>query len=131
MSIYNFIYCFFYKFWEKRGSDGRLTGSIHVLCALLIQLLLVREIVRSITGSIIYKLPNYGEYGTNKTIYLLWCIPMTICCFLFYNKNRTKRLLKKYYIEYKDNKKNTIRILCYFVLPILVLIALGVIRQRF
>jgi len=129
MNMYNFIYCFFYKFWEKRGSDGRLTGSVHVLIALLTQILLIREIIEWITGYKIYSLHSFGEYGTNKTLYFFGCIPLAVVFFLFYNRKRTKYLLKLYHIEY--GKNNRVRILCYFVLPIIAVITLGVLRQNF
>lgn len=130
MNIYNFIYCFFYNLWKKKGG-GRIDSSAHVLFSAIIHILLFAEIIRYIMGNNIYKLPDYGEYGSNKTMYFIFLVPFWIGLFFFYNTKRTKRLLKEYHSIYKDSKKNTIRILIYFILPIIAVISLAVIRQNF
>ena len=131
MNIYNFIYIFFYKFWEKRGNDGRIVGAAHVLFSILIHFLLIAEIIRDITGFNIISLPNFGEYGINKTMYFFLAVPLWIGLWFFYSRERTKRLLKDYHQKYGETgSKSTLKILLYFVIPILLLITLAVIRQR-
>ena len=131
MNIYNFIYNFFYKFWEKRGNDGRIVGAAHVLFSLIIHVLLIAEIIRDITGFNIINLPNSRQYGINKTMYFFLAVPLWVGLWFFYNRERTKRLLKDYHQKYGETgSKNTLKILLYFVLPTILLITLVVIRQR-
>ena len=131
MNIYNFIYSFFYKFWEKRGNDGRIVGAAHVLFSILIHVLLTAEIIWDIIGSNIISLPNFGEYGRNKTMYFFLAVPFWIGLWFFYNRERSKRLLKDYHQKYGETgSKNTLKILLYFFIPIVLLITLAVIRQR-
>lgn len=131
MNIYNFIYCFFYKFWEKRGNDGRIVGSGHVLGTVIIHILLLSEIIQDITGFKIVSLPNYGGSGSNKYMYFLFSIPFFIALWLYYNRKRSKTLLKEYYQKYGETGViNTIKMLLYLVFPAMLLITLAVIRQR-
>ena len=131
MNIYNFIYCFFYRFWEKRGNDGRIVGAAHVLFTFLIHVLLIAEIVQDITGFKIVSLPDYGGAGRNKYMYFLFVIPFWVALVFFYNREHTKRLLKEYHQKYGEAaSKNTVKILLYVVIPIVLLISLAVIRQR-
>ena len=88
-------------------------------------------IVCDITGFNIISLPDFGEYGRNKTMYFFYAVPLWVGLILFYNKERTKRLLKDYHQKYGETgSKNNVKILLYFVVPIILLITLAVIRQR-
>ena len=130
MNIYNFIYCYFYKLWEKKGG-GRIDSSAHVLFSLLIHVLLIAEIIQDTIGLKIISLPNFGQYGRNKTVYFLFAIPIWVGLWFFYNRERTKRLLKEYHQKYGETgSKNTLKILLYVVLPAILLIILAVIRQK-
>lgn len=131
MNIYNFIYCFFYKLWEKRGSDGRLNGTAHVLFALFMHLLLITELFLRTTGYNLIHLPNYVTYGNNKTAFFLYTIPFSFAIWLFYNKKRTERLLEEYEDEYGDDESRiTLRILIFVVIAPVLLIFLAVMRQQ-
>jgi hypothetical protein len=131
MNIYNFIYCFFYLFWEKRGNDGRMVGSAHVLFTIMMQFLLLSEIIHDLTGFNIVPLPNYGGAGINKYMYLLILTPFLVALIIYYNKNRTKKLLKDYHENHGNaGRKNTLKILLYVVLPMILGITLAIIRQR-
>lgn len=134
MIIYNFIYCFFYKLWEKRGSDGRLNGTGVVFFTLLMHILLIFEIIFDLTGYKISLFPNHdgATYSQRKGFNFIICIPFIIAIWLFYNRNRTDRLLKEYQDCYNgDENKTSLRILLYIVLPTILLIILAVIRQKF
>src|SRR5690606_2475255 len=100
MNIYNFIYCFFYKFWEKRGDNGNISGAGHLLFAIMMHLLLLSEIIRGISSFNILPLPDFGTTGRNKTIWFLFLIPFWIGLCFFYNKTRTQRLLEQYESKY-------------------------------
>jgi len=130
MNIYNFIYCYFYNMWKSKGG-GRIDSSAHVLFSILIHVLLIAEIIRDITSFNIISLPNFGAYGINKTMYFFLAVPLWIGLWFFYNRERTKRLLKDYHQKYGEaGSKNTLKILLYFVIPIVLLITLAVIRQK-
>ena len=130
MNIYNFIYCYFYNMWKSKGG-GRIDSSAHVLFSILIHVLLIAEIIRDITSFNIISLPNFGAYGINKTMYFFLAVPLWIGLWFFYNRERTKRLLKDYHQKYGEaGSKNTLKILLYFVIPIVLLITLAVIRQN-
>lgn len=131
MNIYNFIYCYFYKFWEKRNNDGRIVASMHIFFTLLVHFFLLAEIIRGITGIKFNLMPRLGNYGESKTKYMLLCIPFLILIFMYYNRNRTTNLLKEYYLQYgNDGKKNTIKILIYIIVPAIIAVSLAIIRQR-
>ena len=130
MNIYNFIYCYFFNLWKNKGG-GRIDSSAHVLFALLIHVLLFAEIIQNTFGYKAINLPDYGASGRNKFMYFLIAIPFWITLILFYNKERTKRLLKEYNQKYgKTGIKNTIKILLLVIVPIILLIMLAVIRQK-
>lgn len=124
MNIYNFIYCFFYRYWEKRNSDGRISGSIHVFFTAFIHFLIIVKIIWKING--IYALRfNFGQHGTSKFMHLIWSVPILILLILFYNRKRTKRLLEEFHQKYDNNRrKKTINLFLYLVLPFIVLLIL-------
>lgn len=129
MNIYNFIYCYFYNLWKSKGG-GRIDTSAHVLFAVIIHVLLFSGIIQDVTGFKIVSLPDYGGAGRNKYIYVLFAIPFWVALIFFYNKERTKRLLKEYHQKYGEaGKKNTLKVLLYVVVPTILLITLSVIRQ--
>jgi hypothetical protein len=116
--------------WKSKGG-GRIDSSAHVLFSILIHVLLIAEIIRDITGFNIISLPNFGASGINKTMYFFLAVPLWIGLWFFYNRERTKRLLKDYHQKYGEaGSKNTLKILLYFVIPIVLLITLAVIRQK-
>lgn len=130
MNIYNFIYCYFYNLWKSKGG-GRIDTSAHVLFAIIIHVLLLSEIIQDTTGFKIVSLYDYGGAGRNKYMYFLFVIPFWVALVLFYNKERTKRLLKEYRQKYGETgSKSTLKILLYVVVPVILLIALAVFRQR-
>ncbi|WP_407483999.1 hypothetical protein [Elizabethkingia meningoseptica] len=129
MNIYHFIYCYF---WRKDGGGGRLYCSLYVMIALVMHTLLIAEIIRDITDfKILGWIPDYGNrYNRNKYMYMLFSIPFWLVLFFFYNKKRTKKLLKEYDAKYGNaGRKNTIRVLLYIIAPTLLAIALVIIRQ--
>lgn len=132
MNIYNFIYCFFYRLWEKRGSDGRVLGSVHVLFTILMHLFLIIEIIRAFTGSQgINLMPRLGSYSDSKLKYTLFLLPFAILIFIYYNRQRTTALLKQYNALFgKQGLKNVMKIILFILIPTLALIILAIIRQR-
>jgi len=128
MNIYHFIYCFF---WRKDGG-GRFYCSLYVLGTLIFHIFLITEIIRDITDfNILGWIPNYGNlYNKNKYMYILFMIPPWLAVSFFYNKKRTQRVLKEYDVKYgNEGRKNTIRVLLYILLPVLLTTILVIIRQ--
>ena len=133
MNIYNFTYCFFYKLWEKQGTDGRLSGTGIVFFTLLMHILLILEIIFDLTGHKLSLFPHHegASYSQRKNFNLIFCIPFIIAIWLFYNRYRTDKLLKEYEIYYEgDESKISLRILLYVVLPPILLLVLALIRQK-
>jgi|GEM_PF-2433050 len=131
MNIYNFIYCFFYKVWSKRGDNGNISGAGHLLFAIMMHLLLLSEIIRWVADVNILPLPNYGTTGRNRNVWMLFIFPFWIGLCFFYNKIRTQRLMEQYKLKYGNSKwKNTIRVLLYVLLPMILTIVLSLIRQK-
>ena len=63
-------------------------------------------------------------------MYFLFSIPFWVALYLFYSRERTKQLLKEYHQQYGEARKmNTLRILLYVVVPMIVAITMAVIRQ--
>ena len=131
MNIYNFIYCFFYNYWEKRATDGRVVGSAALVFTLVIHVLFIAELIQLIAGIQLFSIKSFGTYEENKIIYFLFGIPFWIITALYYNRKRTKRLLKKYYQKYgSKGGVNSLRVVFYIILPMILLILLSVLRQN-
>jgi len=127
MSIYSFIYCFFYRFWGSKVGNGRIIASAHVAFAILMHMLFLSEILRSTK---IVKLGN-GQYPIIRDAYWVAILIIIFLIFLIYNSNRTERLLKEYNIRYaNDVLGNTLRIFFYLVVPTIVGVLLALIRHR-
>lgn len=134
MKIYNLVYCFFYELAEKRGSDGRLSATGIVFFALLMHILLILEIIFDLTGHKIALFPYYdgAAYRYRKVFNILICIPFIIVIWLFYNRNRTNRLLKEYEDQYKgDENKTSLRFILYVIAPTILVLILSSIRHKF
>lgn len=131
MNIYNYIYCFLYTYWEKRATDGRVVGSAAIIFTMLIHILLIVELTHTIAGIQLFVIKSFGTYGENKTIYFLLGIPFWIISYIYYNRKRTKRLLKVYNKSYSSTGiLNSFRVILYVIFPAVLLILLSVLRQN-
>jgi hypothetical protein len=126
MNLYYFVYCYFYQI----RNSGRILASAHVLFTLLIHYLLLSEIVLRTTGIKIFSLPNFGQYGTNKSMYFIFAIPFWILLGLFFNRTRTKQLLARYNKIYTKQLRNTMKIIWIIILPTILVVLLAVLRQK-
>ena len=129
MNIYNFIFCYFYIFWQKRNGDGKFSAVMHVFFAMLIHVLLITEIFEDLTGLQIFHIPRLGNYGESKMKYMLFCIPIIALIYFYYNRERTKNLLKYYSEEYKTDK-NGLKVIIYIIIPTILVILLAIFRQN-
>lgn len=134
MKIYNLIYCFFYELSENQGRDGRLSAAGIVFFALLMHILLILEIIFDLTGHKIDLFPHYNgaAYSHRKEYNMLLCVPFMIVIWLFYNRNRTERLLKEYQDYYKgDENRASLRFILYVIAPTILALILSSIRHKF
>ncbi len=126
MSIYRFIYCFSYKLKDS----GKILASAHVLFTLIMHYLLLAEIFLRTTGIKILSIPNYGQYGSNKTMYFVFCIPLWLLIVIYFNKNRTNRLLLEYKKTYTNPRRNILKAISLIILPMVLFIFSAVLRQQ-
>lgn len=108
-----------------------MSASIHVIFALMMHLLLLSEVIKWVADVNILPLPDYGATGRNRNVWMLFIIPFWIGLCFFYNKTRTQRLMEQYKSKYGNYKwENTIRVLLYVFLPMVLAIILSLIRQK-
>ena len=130
MNIYNFVYCFFYNYWEKRGTDGRVVASVVLLFTLCIHMFFILEIVHVFGNVEFTYFSSFGSKDRIKTNVTLFSIPLWIIIGLYFNRKRTKRLLIEYNKIYYNNRNNTLRAIFYVVFPFILAITLAIIRQN-
>jgi hypothetical protein len=131
MNMYNFIYCFFYIFWEKRGNDGRIIGAIHVVFAIMMHFALIIEMVSTALNKQILNLPSSGGAGRDKVFYVLCIIPFCIIFWIYYSKSRTMNLLKEYKLNHPYKKTNMLKIIALVIVPMMLAIAANIFRNGF
>ena len=129
--MYNFIFWFFYRFWEKRGNDGRIIGAAHVLFSLLVHIGLIMEVVHWVWHYKVMNFPDQGTYGRNKSVLFFLMVPIWIILWFYFNRARTNRLLTLYDTKYKEKSLQiSLYIILFFILPLAALLILVVVRQR-
>jgi hypothetical protein len=129
MNIYHSIYCFFYKLWEKRGNDGKFSGSVHILFTLCMHLLLFGEIFHDITGNELFKLPKFVTHS--KINLIIVCVPFFLCIRYYFNSTKTSELLEEYEEEYGENEsKISLIILLFAIMPVILAITLSTMRHN-
>ncbi len=126
MNIYNFIFCFFCKKYGNSG-PGRIFGSGLVFFAILMHLLLVREIITFIVG---HKVFFFATNFSKDKLYLFAGL-IIFMFFNFFNTKRASRLIEKY--DSRDEyaqQGDTNRIILFTIAPMVLAIVAGVIRQK-
>lgn len=131
MNIYDFVFCFFHRYWQKRDGDGKFNGVLHVTFTIGIHLLLIYQLIEIISNVKIFSFHNFGSYGKNKLYFMAIGLIILLIIWPFYNRERTKRLLNEYHQKYREaGIKNMMKILLYVVIPAILSITLTVIRQK-
>lgn len=127
MNIYNFIFCFFCKKYGNSG-PGRIYGSGMLFFSILMHFFLTREIITFFLG---HKILFYQNNFSKSKYYLLYGL-IVFLFFLFYDNKRVERLMEKYYSrdEYVQ-QRDTNRIILYTIVPLILSIIIGVIRQKY
>ena len=127
MNIYNFIFCFFCKKYGNNNS-GRIYGSGMLFFSILMHFSLAREILTFLLGNEVF---FYQINLARGKYYFLFGLMVSLF-FLFYDSKRVKILMEKYHSrdEYVQ-QKDTNRIILYIILPLILSIITGVIRQKY
>lgn len=119
MNIYNFIFCYFYNKADY-PKLGRMYGSAHVLFLI--------EIIYCTTGYKIHLFPESvtGSLFHRKQVYFVYSIPFFIISWLYYNNERTEKILEKFndrdeYIMQGDSNRAGIYILGPFLATIVLI----------
>jgi hypothetical protein len=122
--MYNFIFWFFYKFFEwRKGFQSFFISGTMVAFAVIIHLLLLYNILRYFTG---FTIPYFsGNYGQRKLILLPMVIVLFFMLYFGYYKNKGEGILLKYEGKKFSNSKNIIFIIFLLVVPLIIVIKLS------
>ncbi len=134
MNIYHFVYAYFYNKVDY-PKLGRIYGSAHVFLALLSHFLFVSQIINCIIDynfvSFLFSGRVNGTLFHRKQVYFMYCVPFFIFSWLYYNKERTEKILEKF----NDRDEYTIqgdakRVCIYILGPFLAMIFLVFLKQK-
>ena len=121
--MYNFVFWFFYKFFEwRKGFKSFFLPAGMVGLAVLIHLGLAYSIVRYFTGFTVEFLSS--SYGYNRLILLPIILFFFFCLYQLYYKKNAERILEKRRIDNFSQPRNILLIILVLVLPLLVSIRL-------
>ena len=122
--MYNFVFWFFYKFfeWRKRFKSIFVAASI-VGVTIIVHLVLVYSIIRNITGLKIQ--PFQGSYGSRKYVLMGIALVFFFFIYLVYSKANAKEILKKYQGNRFSNLKNVFLIIVILILPLVIVLLLN------
>lgn len=129
MNIYHSIYCFFYKLWEKRGTDGRFAGALHLLFMFFMNLLLLDEIYQDLTGYELMKIPEF--ISNSKIILIIIFAPFQMAIMYYFNTDKTSELLEVYENDLaKNESKASLWVLLFVIIPVILILALSSMRHK-
>jgi hypothetical protein len=121
--MYNFIFWFFYKFFEwRKDFKSSFIASAMVGLTILIHLGLIHSIIRYFTGFTIGVFSN--SYGYNRLILLPLVILWFFILYQFYYKKRADQILEKRMENKFSEPKNIIMAVVLIVVPLLIAIKL-------
>lgn len=121
--MYNFIFWFFYKYFEWKNKDeSNFIPSALVVFTLSIHLFLVYSLVRFFTGINYLSFKTTLSYGERKFLLLPFVLLIFFVVWYFYYKPRTSIILE----NYKEKKPFTIRNYFYLFLIIILPLILAI-----
>lgn len=121
--MYNFVFWFFYKFFEwRKGFKSSFLAAAMVGFAMEIHLALLYAIVRYFTGLSVGGLT--GSYGQRRLILLPFAIAWCFIIYYIYYKKKAPDILEKYTNEHFSKTKNILFIILLLVVPLVVAIKL-------
>ncbi|OQP64204.1 hypothetical protein A4R26_33735 [Niastella populi] len=119
--MYNFVFWFFYKFfeWRKKFKSPFLPASM-VGLTMIIHLGLIHAFLRYFTGFNIGVISN--KYGYNRLILLPIVLLWFFLVYQLYYKKRSDEILKHYSESCFYSLKNILYIILVIVVPLIVAI---------
>ena len=121
--MYNFVFWFFYRFFEwRKGFQSSFIAGAMVVFTLAIHLLLLYGIVRNFTG---IAFPYFsGSYGQRKLMLLPLVVVLFFILYFGYYKKYGDKILSKYGDKKFSKPKNIIFIILLLVVPLIAAIKL-------
>ena len=131
MSVYNYIYSIFYKFWENKIGNGRILGAALVTFALVMHMLFLSEVVRSVTTLKKAVRTSYEDVPVLRDAYWLLIVVIILIVYFIYTPEKTSRLVKEFEVRHGDDLLgNILKVLFYIIVPTIVGVYLAYQRGR-
>ncbi|MCP9750046.1 hypothetical protein [Ferruginibacter sp. HRS2-29] len=112
--MYNFVFWFFYKFFEwRKGFKSIFLSAAMVGLTVLIHLLLLYAVIRYFTNTTLGKLN--GSYTDRKLLYSPFVIGIFLIVYFFYYRRKSEVVLNK-----KENDRFSRPINIFYIILILV-----------
>jgi len=117
--MYKLTFVYFYQLSQKRNPNPRFVALSYVALTALFQFAFLLGFLRYILGVIV---PRFDEnYFINKLYLIPFALLWLFAFEIIYNKKRTKRILNTYIDKPKvTNLKNTILVLLFMLIPLIV-----------
>lgn len=116
--MYNFLFWFFYKFFEwRKGFKSTFLSASMVGLAIIVHLGLLHAILRYLTGFNIGVFSNH--YGYNRLILLPIVITWFFIMFQVY-KRISNDILRRYNEKYNLNFKTTFYVALILIVPLII-----------
>ena len=128
--MYNFIFYFFYKYFEKtRDSTPKYRAILTVAVTIGFHLFFIISIVKYVFDITI---PRFDEsYFFNKLYMMPFALLLILFIYLYYNQNRINKILGHYNNEEKVfTFKNVATIIFVIIVPLILGITLIKMGQR-
>lgn len=120
--MYNFIFAYFYKFYEwRKGFQSISISSLMVALSIVIHLGFIHSIVRYSTGFNIGKMSE--SHVLNKLAMFLFLFSLVYILYSFYYKRNATNVL----LQYKDLKISSLPKITLVLIIMLVPLVLGAI----
>ncbi|TAF31328.1 MAG: hypothetical protein EAZ57_00225 [Cytophagales bacterium] len=87
--MYNFVFMFFYRYYERRKDIPRFSGAMLVGITLFFHVFFIHSVIYYFTGFNLTKTESYLYWG--KTVYIVMLGAITgLPPLLYYSRKRTK-----------------------------------------
>lgn len=118
--MYNFVFMFFYRYYERRKDIPRFSGAMLVGITLFFHVFFIHSVIYYFTGFNLTKTESYLYWG--KTVYIVMLGAITgLPPLLYYSRKRTNEILARYPADYKVfSFKNIVLVLLIMLGPFIV-----------
>lgn len=123
--MYNFIFWFFYKYFEwKNKDDSKFIPATLVIFTIVIHLFLLYSIYRFWTHTNALEWGTGLSYGQRKFLIFPFLILIFFIVWYFYYRKKSKTILAKYEGKKPFTVKNILLIILIMVVPLIIAIRL-------